>query len=90
MNEIGGCAQAEKWVMTHLALSNGLLDLFNLDFAEAFHLEKRLTCRSVDRLPTSVSSMPLEGTRPNSNSVVAICFELGDICSSNAWYNSKR
>ena len=73
-----------RMIMTHLAFGNGLLDLFDLDLAEAFHLEKRLACRSVDRLSLSASSMTSGGSGPNSNCVVAICFKLGDICSSDA------
>ena len=36
--------------MTHLELCNSLLDLLDLHFAEAFDLEKRLACGSMDRL----------------------------------------
>lgn len=35
---------------TDLALRDGLFHLLDLDFAEAFDLEQRLACRSVNRL----------------------------------------
>ena len=36
--------------MTYLTLGDCVLDLLDLDFAEAFDLEKRLPCRTMNRL----------------------------------------
>lgn len=74
-------------VAAHLTLSDSLLDFFNLDFAEAFHLEKRFACRSVDRLVSSADVgnlriQPEGWFSSDSNGVVAIGFELCNVgCS---------
>lgn len=45
-----------EYIATYLQLRNSLFDLLDLHLAEAFDLEKRLACGSVDRL-SSVSKL---------------------------------
>lgn len=72
--------------LTYLALSDSLLDLFDLDFAKAFDLEEGLACCSMNGLMVSVyilcqSVEDLEGGS-HSNGVVTVGFELRDVCCS--------
>lgn len=85
------CSQSQAGIecrATYLQFRDSLFDLLDLHFAEAFDLEKRLACSSVDRL-SSVSKIFFISTKskenPHSNSVVAIGLELCDVCCSHTY-----
>lgn len=74
---------------TYLTLSDSLFDLLHLDLTEAFDLGKRLSCSCMNRLMAleSIADAPSnsQGADSHCNGIVAIGFELCDVCCSDAW-----
>ena len=71
-------------LVTYHTLCNGLFNLLDLDFAEAFDLEQCLSGRPVDRLEDSQILNAEEIQASYSYSVEAIGFQFGDVSRSNA------
>lgn len=63
---------------------NGFFNLFDFDFAKAFNFEEGFAGCAVDRLMWSDGWDRKVARCTYSDSVEAISFQLGDICSANA------